>query len=902
MKKAIPKTVQLGFLCGVCVLVLSAFLPYHNAQLLKVSERWIDHTLEVLQLANELRIVVTDAESGQRGFLLTQNPDYLEPYESARKKISQQLETLTLLTADNPAQLINLTKLKELTSSKFAELQTTIDLQNQSRRDEALKLVGTDFGNNLMHNIRITLQDFQAGERELLDERVADTRKRLQETLFSFLFMTFLDALLFAGLYLFIIKNFLIRRVAEISLRRQSTLMKSVVHSMSEGLYVIDTKGVTLLHNPVLAKIYGKQVAEFGPNDWQREYKITDLDAVPFKFENFPAVAVLNGQPEAIAEMVIISLDSNETKILKVTARPLLDEAGVLEGVVCISSDVSQQKRVELKLRNATAQAELANKAKSNFVANMSHEIRTPMNAVMGMAQLLQKTGLTNGQKKYLDMILLSSKSLMNILNDILDFSKIEADKIELASVQFRLSDVVQPLSPIMSTAAAKKNIELIIDTQFTDSPLLMGDSHRLHQILVNLVSNAIKFTDSGEVALIINYEKSNDEQVTIRFTVRDTGVGMSQVQQDRLFSPFTQADASITRQFGGTGLGLTIARRLTELMGGHLDMKSTLGLGSEFSACIPFTVCKDAECRTFPTHSLDDFRLLVIDDNDSARNAIANHILTWRWKADMAASIEDGLKLLHEAQSLNHQYDAILLDWRIQEADPIGLIKQIRALLKNTTPIVVMLSMHDRENISDTELVGKEFDPVRFILKPTTVSSLFDTLNEFFVPPQNEVSHVEESNAEAQVLKNVRVLLVEDNEFNQIVARDLLEHLGAIVDLVENGQSAVDVLLSNVKHYDVILMDVQMPVMDGFTATRIIRQSNIHTPIIAMTAGVTEFERESCMESGMNDLIAKPIEVEKMLSTIGLYTSVHEQGTKHEALPGIHLASCSGQVNLATI
>ena len=901
MKNAVPKTVKLGFLSGVFVLALSALLPYYNVRLLKVSEGWVNHTLEVLQSSDEVRIAVTDAESGQRGFLLTQNPVYLEPYNSARQKISQQLETLITLTADNPSQNPNLLILKQLTSSKFNELQATIDLQNQSRHAEAVELVATGRGSDLMQNIRSTLENFQAKEKELLSERVADTRKRLNQTLISFFSITFLDVLLFAALYSYIIKNFRVRRAAEISLKSQSTLLESVVNSMSEGLHVIDVKGSTLLRNPVLTNIYGKNVANVGADDWQRDYRITNLEATPFQSENFPAVLVLNGEAEATSEMVITSVESGETKIIKVTARPLFNDVGTLEGVVCVSSDISQQKRAELKLIHATAQAQLANKAKSNFVANMSHEIRTPLNAVMGIAHLLQKTGLSKSQSKYLDMILLSSKSLMNILNDILDFSKIEADKMELAPVQFRLGDVIHPLSLIMSTAAADKKIELIIDNEFTPSPLLLGDSHRLHQVLANLVNNAIKFTHSGEVALKVHCKESGDEVVTICFTVKDTGIGMSQAQQERLFLPFTQADASITRHFGGTGLGLTIARQLTELMGGKLEMKSELGSGSEFSASIPFNVCKDIERRTFPRHSLKDFRLLVIDDNESARNSIANHILTWRWTADMADCVEDGVKLLNESHSSHQKYDAVLLDWRIQATNAFSVVKKIRHLLNEKTPIIVMLSMHDREHISEAQLL-KECDPICFMLKPSTASSLFDTLNEFFHPSQNDENNIEENSNETPLLKNINVLLVEDNEFNQIVARDLLEQAGAIVDLVENGRSAVDVLQKNSKMYDVILMDVQMPIMDGFTATRIIRQSNIHTPIIAMTAGVTEFEKEACIESGMNDLIAKPIDVEKMLSTISLYTSVHTQIIEPKILRTADVTNDDGVFNVAKL
>jgi signal transduction histidine kinase/DNA-binding response OmpR family regulator len=511
-----------------------------------------------------------------------------------------------------------------------------------------------------------------------------------------------------------------------------------------------------------------------------------------------------------------------------------------------------------LQLQSAVKQAQTANAAKDVFVANMSHELRTPMNAVLGMAHLLGTTGLSPEQGRYLEMIRASGQSLLGILNDILDFSKMQAGKVEMHPVRFNLDEVLHALATIMSVSAGDKDLELCIGVEPDVPRALVGDALRLQQVLVNLAGNAIKFTESGEVSVLV--ELVAPLPLTLGFVVRDTGIGMSEEQLARLFSPFTQGDLSTTRRFGGTGLGLTISKGLVELLGGAIEARSAPGAGSEFRVTLPMMAGEEAPAPGARVATAG-LRLLVVDDNHTSRSFICKTIEAWNWGCDSVASGPEALERLRGGAV----YDVVLVDWHMPGMDGVETIKAIQSQMADASvPVICMVSAYGRGKVIEDMA---EVSTSAYLTKPVTSSSLFDAVQTALA--QRGAGAVGAAEAPpSPELAGVRLLLVEDNPINQNVAKGILEQAGAVVAVAENGALAVELLRG--ERFDLVLMDVQMPVMDGFTATRLIREElHLQLPVIAMTAGVMESEREQCIAAGMDDFIAKPIDVEQMFSTI---------------------------------
>jgi two-component system sensor histidine kinase/response regulator len=662
------------------------------------------------------------------------------------------------------------------------------------------------------------------------------------------------------------------RKVMEDELHYERELLRTLLDTCPDAIYFKDMESRFLKINRCLAErigvsdpadAIGKTDADFFGADHAREALEDELRVIR------------TGEP-LISKLELEEALGRPTNWIITTKVPLRDKAGKIVGTFGISRDVSELKRAEQEIAVARDEALATARFKAEFLANMSHEIRTPLNAIVGMSHLLLDTQLDPEQRDFTSTIQTSADVLLNIVNDILDFSKIEAGKMAIERVDFDVAQILEEAADLLAERAQSKGLELAVWLPPETPNMLAGDPSRIRQVLVNLVSNAVKFTERGEVVVTADATRVTDDEVTLKFTVRDTGIGVEPDAHSRLFNAFTQADGSTTRRYGGTGLGLAISKQLVTLMGGDIGFDSTPGVGSTFWFTLTLgRAGGHVRPRVTTDAPLAGLHVLIVDDNETNREILRRQTSAWRMRSAAAVSGPDALRQLRAAADTKDPFQLVLLDMQMPDMDGMSVARAIKGdPVLRATQLVVLTSLAHHPEEGDHKRIGIS----AYLTKPVKQSRLFDVLAS--VMDRREAADAQRAAATPkrvpvkapETMSPLKILMAEDNAVNQKVAMRQLARLGYSADAVASGVEALAAL--NRVNYDVILMDCQMPEMDGYEATRRIRKLESEQPgrrhyIIALTANALDGDRAKCLAAGMDDYLSKPIRLENLAQAL---------------------------------
>ncbi|RCW70076.1 response regulator [Pseudorhodoferax soli] len=903
VRNRIETLVLSGFIPTALFVLMGGGLTYTTGARFADTARLIAHTQQVRAELAAVYGAIADAELARRNQMLTGERKFSADYETWAVETRRNLDDVRALVNDNPEQLARHAQLTRLAETHLRMLDALGTALLREGAAPARDMLRSESTRQNMQELRDRVQQMDAAEAALLEARLRRAESQRDSTLLALLVTLVLLTALFVLLFRGIRQEVKARALAEDHLQQlnagleqrvqertselqfQQAFLRRVIDLNRNLIFAKDAEGRFVLANQALAEAYGTDVESLVGR--------SELDFNPdreqvLRFFAADRQVIESGRDLLIDEEQLVAADGS-VRWFSTIKRPILSLDGRQHVLLGVATDITKRKEAEDGLRQMAAtleqrvqertlalqqanaalvgarqEADAASRTKSAFLANMSHEIRTPMNAIIGLTHLLARDARDRTQRERLDKVGAAAQHLLQVINDILDISKIEAGKLTLEQIEFSLDGVMARAIELAAGPARDKGLELILDQDHLPRRL-RGDPTRLSQILINLVTNAVKFTETGWVRVRGAVAREDAERLLVRFEVQDTGPGISHDRQAALFNAFEQADNSFSRRHGGTGLGLALSRQLARAMDGDAGVESAPGSGSTFWFTAWLGRAAQAP-RAAIQPVLQGLRALVIDDLPEALAVIGEQLQLLGVQVDAVGGCEEAVRRIETRMAARQAYDVLLIDWRMEPADGIETLERLRALLGDGIPPSILVTAFDEPSLV-ARARAAHFDAV--MLKPLTSAALQERLVELLRSAHTEAepAGLHASNAASLLQQRhagQRILLAEDNPVNREVAQDLLHLVGLVVETAWDGGRAVEMALS--RQYDLILMDVQMPVMDGTEATRAIRQRDGDgTPIVAMTANAFAEDRQACLDAGMNDHVGKPVDPEAL-------------------------------------